>query len=99
MPVLHTINTFSDQFAAFRDCVQTLEQNDAVVFIEEAAENLNISDLPDYQNLLSTQCTMYVLPFDDRPPLRSKMTGAIEVLSYSDFVELCCRFPTIQNWY
>ena len=99
MPVLHTINTVSDQCAAFRECVLTVEQNDAVVFMEEAAENLNISDLPDYQKLLSIQCAMYILPFDDRPPLPGKMTDAIEVLSYSDFVELCCRFPTIQNWY
>lgn len=99
MPVLHTINTFSDQYAAFRDCVPTLEQNDAVVFMEEAAENLDVSDLPDYQKLLSVQCAVYILPFDDHTPLRSEMTDPIEVLSYSDFVDLCCRFSKIQNWY
>lgn len=98
MPVLHTINTFSDQYAAFRDCLLTLEQNDALVFMEEAAHNLDISQLPDYQELLRVECAIYILPFEDHL-FQKKITGTAKVLNYNDFVELCCRFPAIQNWY
>lgn len=99
MPVLHTINTLTDQYAALRDCVLTLEQNDAVVFMEEAAANPDISYLLHFQELLTCQCAMYLLPFEENPPLRGKLAETVKVLSYSEFVDLCCRYPNIQNWY
>ena len=99
MPVLHTVNTLNDRYAALRDCILTLEENDAVVFMEEAAENPDIPHLPDYQKLLTCQCAIYVLPFEDNPHFQAKLGDTIRVLSYNEFVDLCCRFPTIQNWY
>lgn len=99
MPVLHTINTLTDQYAALRDCVLTLEQNDAVVFMEEAAADLNISHLSHYQELLTCEYAVYILPFEANTPLQGKLAETVKVLSYNEFVDLCCRFSTIQNWY
>ncbi len=100
MPVLHTVNTLSDGFTAIRDCVGALENDDAVVFMEDAAgEDMDISTLPVYPDLIASGCSLYLLPLEERIAPERKLPDTVKQINYDDFVGLCCRFPVIQNWY
>lgn len=99
MPVLHTIHTLADHCAALSDCIRVLEQNDALVFMEEAATDLRSSFLSQHRELSTCQCAIYLLPLDNAPAAQGKLAEVIKVITYQEFVDLCCHYPIIQNWY
>ena len=99
MAILHTVNTLSDDAAALNDCLSQIEEEDAIVFMEEAGRYESIVKLSQYDILNTISNPVYILPFEELPGAYNNQHHKFNLIDYTNFVSLCCRFKLIQNWF
>lgn len=127
MAVLHTINTLSDYYCALKECLEVLNTNDALVFMDDAAQLDNYIQAELRTDLAHISSRIYVVVNVDINSATAtskatsnttnittsttsetkhsewlageKPTSNPTLISMNDFVDLCCTYPLIHNWY
>lgn len=97
--LLHTINKSPFSHSALSDCLRLCSDDATIVLIEDGV----YAALADAQWIekISARCSnIYALAPDIAARgLSERIAGAVKLIDYVGFVELCCTHSTIQSWY
>ncbi|MEZ0139694.1 MAG: sulfurtransferase complex subunit TusB [Candidatus Reddybacter sp.] len=105
--VLHTVNKSAFDNSALGDCLRVVDENDAVLLIENgvyAALDSSPSELAHIESIkqLSASGTrFYVLQADceARGLDGSTLLSSVKITDDAGFVALAAKASTIQSWY
>lgn len=96
MSTLHTIAR-SPHSKLLASCLQLLGQKDAILFIEDGVFHCLQADC---LASVPETCKLFALREDlAARGLQDKKQGVVESVSTRTFVDLCCRYDKVVNWF
>lgn len=102
MSTLHTINKSPYSNSSLASCIKICSKNDAILLLEDGVFGA-IKSAPEseqLQQLMQTGTRVFAIDSDVKGrALADKLITSIEVISYTDFVQLTIEHRSIQSWY
>ncbi len=94
---LHIINKAASNSQLYRDCLDSLHDDDGVIFIESAVYTACGAEPEMFSNF---NITAYALKTDILARgIQDKISEKITVVDDGEFVELCCLYKKSVSWF